>query len=93
MDTSTVPDFWQYLSTMGIGGVLAGFAMWMLNKAWKDHTEVIKGYHEGEKGRTDMLVNVVKENTNNTAQNNVLLNALHRRLDREEYERNQGAKA
>lgn len=84
---TAVPDFWQYFSTMGVGGALAGFAMWMLNKAWKDHAETLKDFHEAEKGRTDMLVGVVKENTNNTAQNNTLLSALHRRLDREEYER------
>lgn len=89
-DTPNIPEFWQFLMTMGVGGILAGFAIWMLNKTWKDHTEVIKGYHEVEKGRTEMLVTVVKENSSNTAQNNVMLGALHRRLDRDEYEKQQG---
>lgn len=84
MEPTNVPDFWQYFSTMGIGGVLAGFAMWMLNKAWKDHANIIMDYHEKEKGRTDMLIQVVKENSTNTTKNNVLLDALHRRLDKDD---------
>lgn len=85
--TVGIPDFWQYFSTMGVGGALAGFAMWMLNKAWRDHTDTIKGYHETEKGRTDMLVGVINENTKQTTMNTSVLNSLHRRLDKDAQER------
>lgn len=83
----TIPEFYKSLATMGVGGVLAGFAMWMLNKAWKDHAEYIKSIHEQEKGRTEMLVGVIKDNTNQTATNTSVLNALHRRLDKDAAER------
>lgn len=87
MDATDIPSFYQYLSTMGIGGILAGFAIWMLNKTWKDHTQVIIGFHEIEKGRAEMLVKVVMDNTTATTRNNVVLDALHRRLDKDAYDR------
>lgn len=82
-----MPEFYQYLTTMGIGGVLAGFAIWMLNKAWKDHSEVIRGFHELEKGRADTMLNVVSANTTQTAVNTEVLKSLHKRLDRDAYEK------
>jgi len=74
------PEFYQFLASMGVGGVLAGFAIWMLNKAWKDHSEVIKsmsaqhaevikGYHEIEKGRADMMLSALIGNTTQTVSN------------------------
>lgn len=82
-----VPDFYQQLSAMGIGGLLAAFAIWLLNKTWKDHTETIKGFHEIERGRTDMLVTCMSENSKQTAVNTSVLQALHKRLDKDAYER------
>jgi hypothetical protein len=86
------PDFWQFLASMGVGGVLAAYAFYINNKNQTEHTEVIKGYHEVEQGRTEMLVGIIKENTVCTSTNNSLLDALHRRLDRDEYERKNGIK-
>lgn len=89
------PDIWDKIFNLGGIGILAGGTIWLLNKTWKDHVEVIKAYHEQERGRVDMLVGVVRENSSNTAKNNTLLDALHRRLDRldrEEFERSQGEK-
>ena len=90
----TVPEFYQFLASMGIGGILAGFAIWMLNRSWKDrvedqklHTETIKGYHETERGRTNMLVDVVKEVSTNITKNTVVTESLHRRLDKDAQER------
>lgn len=79
-----VPDFWQFLASMGVGGILAGYAFYINNKIQKEHTDVIKNYHELERGRTDMMIGIVKENTVASTKNNVVLDALHRRLDREE---------
>ncbi len=90
MEPTGIPAIWQYLANLGGIGILAAGTIWLLNKTWKDHVEVVKGYHEQERGRSDMLVGIVKENTTNTAKNNVLIDALHRRLDREEYESKTG---
>jgi len=97
VEATEVPNFYQYLSTMGIGGILAGFAIWMLNKAWKDHADYVKGHvelertrNEVEKDRTNLLINTINENTKQTTVNTTVLGSLHRRLDREEYEKSQG---
>lgn len=82
--TQPIPDFWQFIASMGVGGVLAAYIFYVSNKNQKEHVETVKGWTEIERGRTDMLVGVVKENTSNTAKNNTLLDALHRRLDRDE---------
>ncbi len=71
------------LPGLGIGGILAGFLIWLLNKTWRDHTEVIKGFHEIEKGRTDMLVSIAREISSNITKNTVVTESLHRRLDRD----------
>lgn len=84
---SEMPEFFQFLASMGVGGILAGFMFHVHNKTLKDHAEVLKGYHEVEKGRTDLLMMIVKDNTNATAKNNTLIDALHRRLDKEEHGR------
>jgi len=90
MPDVAVPDFWQFLASMGVGGILAAYAFYINNKNQKDHTEVIQGYHKVETGRTEMLLTVVKDNTVATTKNNVVLDALHRRLDREELDRKNG---
>ena len=80
-------EFLKTLPGLGIGGILALFIYMQARKDSEAHTEVVKGYHESERGRTDMLVRVVTENTTATTKNNVVLDALHRRLDRDEYEK------
>lgn len=85
MDPSVaVPDFWQFIASMGVGGVLAAYAFYINNKNQKDHVETIKGWNETEKGRTNMLVDVVKDVSVNISKNNTLLDSLHRRLDKDE---------
>lgn len=87
METGNVPEYWQFLGTMGVGGILGGFAIWMLNKAWKEHAETIKGFHDNERGRTEMLMDVVTKNTIQTTTNTEVLKSLHRRLDKDAQER------
>ena len=82
-----VDEFLKTLPGLGIGGVLALFIYLQSRKDSEAHTTVIREYHENERGRTELLVNVVKDNTVATTKNNVVLDALHRRLDREEYEK------
>lgn len=83
MENPANPEFWQNLGSMGVGGLIAIFAIWLLNKTWKDHTEVIKGFHDLEKGRTEMLATCIKENSVQTAVNTEVLKSLHRRLDKD----------
>lgn len=83
----TVPEFYQFLASMGVGGILGGFAIWMLNKAWKEHATTIAGFHELERGRTDMLMDIVTKNTIQTTTNTEVLKSLHRRLDKDAQER------
>ena len=83
-------EFLKTLPGLGIGGILALFIYMQARKDSESHTEVVKGYHEVERGRTDMLIRVVNENTSATTKNNVVLDALHRRLDRDEYDKMMG---
>lgn len=84
------PEFWQPLASMGIGGVLAGFCIWLLNKTWKDHSEMQREHLNIERGRTDMLVGVVKEVSTNITRNTVVTESFHRRLDKDEFEKMNG---
>lgn len=87
MDPTTSPDFLRTLGSMGIGGLIAVFAIWLLNKAWKEHAETIKGFHDTERGRTEMLVNVVKDIHGSIVKNTVVTESFHRRLDKDARER------
>jgi len=89
----SVPDVSQ-LTGLGVGGAIALFVVWLLNKAWKEHAQTrvedskiysdkLLAFHELEKGRTDMLVGVIKEVSINITKNNILTDAVHRRLDRD----------
>lgn len=78
---SEMSPFYQYLTSMGIGGILAGFAIYMLDKAWKDHSATIKLYYELEKGRADKILDIVAANTHQTAINTTVLNTIQNRLD------------
>ena len=80
-------EFFKFLASMGVGGILAGFIFVVHNRTLKDHTEVIKGYHEIEKGRTDMIIGVVKEVSINIMKNTVVTDSLSRKLDRDEYDK------
>lgn len=83
-ETSTVPDFWQFIASMGVGGVLAAYAFYINNRNQNVYNESIKKCYDDEKGRTDLLVRTIQDNTTATTKNNVLMDALHRRLDRDE---------
>lgn len=92
------PEFLKTLPALGVGGVLAAIFYWQNNKNAKEYadkaTELsalfatrIEALLNLERGRTEMLVQLVKENTIQTATNSTLVGALHRRLDTEEREK------
>lgn len=90
MDT----EFFKYLANLGGVGILAAVFYYQNNKNAKDYAaEVAKQSKEFadrieallnvEKGRTEMLVSLVKDNTAQTVSNTEVLRALHKRLDKE----------
>jgi hypothetical protein len=70
-------DFLKWAITLGVGGILAAF-MFIFYR--KDMLQC----QEQWRGQTEVLVNVVKENTSAIVTLTILLQALHRRLDAEE---------
>lgn len=70
-----VSDAMQWFATLGVGGVLAGMMFFFYRKDVRAITELWKT-------QTEMLVNVVQENTRSNVQLTSVVDALHRRLDR-----------
>lgn len=94
----SIPIFVQFLTSLGVGGVLAWFMFKQNDSNLKRnaldnqslqqvHAETLKYYHELEKGRTEMLIGVVIDNTKQTVSNTEVLKSLHKRLDKDAQER------
>lgn len=92
------PDFLNVLSGLGVGGILAALFYYQNNKNALDYAkrtdelsrmylDKIESMCNIEKGRTEMLVTLVRDNTSQTTSNTEVLRALHRRIDKEEMER------
>lgn len=71
-----LPDgnFLQWLSTLGIGGVLAGMMFYFYRKDVKQYTELWRG-------QSDALMTVVKENTKAITENTAVVQSLHSHMD------------
>lgn len=67
-------EFGRWLTTLGVGGVLAAFMFYFYRKDVKSYTELWKA-------QTEILITVVRENTKSNEHLIVLVDALHRRLD------------
>lgn len=89
------PDFIKYLSGLGVGGILAALFYYQNNKNSVDFAKRndelarefatrIEALLNVERGRTEMLVALVKDNTAQTSANTEVVRALHRRLDKED---------
>ena len=94
MDTETL----KYFSNLGAVGILALVFYYQNNKNAKDYAERaeklaldmsnrLEALLNVERGRTEMLVSLVKDNTNQTTSNTEVLRALHRRLDKDAQEK------
>ncbi len=68
------------LPQLGIGGLVAGLIFFFYRKDVKQYTELWKTTSE-------QLIAVIKENTASNTRMIVLLDALHRRLDRNHFTR------
>ena len=71
----------KYLTGLGIGGVLATIIYIQGNKNSERHAEQINGLLIIERGRTDLLIGVIKDATVAITRNTIICEALHRRLD------------
>jgi len=78
MDAPT--EIMKWFATLGVGGVLAGIMFFFYRKDMQTFTDQWKG-------QSDLLIKVVQDNTSATTKNNVVLDALHRRLDRDEWDK------
>ncbi len=70
-----VTDAVQWFATLGVGGVLAGMMFFFYRKDVRAYTELWKA-------QTELLMDVVRENTKSNVQLTGVVDALHRRLDR-----------
>lgn len=70
-------EFLKYLASLGVGGIIAGL-MFMF------YRRDVKFYTDQWRGQSELLMQVVKENTHSITQNTEVTNALHRRLDKDE---------
>lgn len=68
-------DFVKWFATLGVGGILAAFMFFFYRKDVKQYTDLWKGQAEA-------LIVVVKENTASNTKLIMLIDALHRRIDR-----------
>ena len=70
MDT----EFFRYLASLGVGGLIAGLIFMAYRKD-------VKFYHDQWKGMSEALMQVVKENTIAVTSNTEISRAFHDRLD------------
>jgi len=70
------PEFVKWLATLGVGGVLAGFMFHFYRKDVRQFTDLWRGQSEA-------LMLIVKENTSSNTKLTTMIDALHRRLDRD----------
>jgi hypothetical protein len=79
MDAGVVVDneFIKWFATLGVGGVLAAF---MFHFYRKD----VRQYTDQWRGQSELLIGVIKENTSVLTRLVTVIDALHRRIDREE---------
>lgn len=70
------PELIKWLSSLGVGGVLAGILFLVYRKDIKMFTELWKG-------QSDALMNVVKDNTAAMTRNTLVVESMHKRLDQE----------
>ncbi len=87
-------EFAKYLAGLGVGGVLAAIFYYQNSKNSMEFarisTETAKAFADRmeailnvERGRTEMLVRLVTDNTTQTTANTEVVRALHRRLDKD----------
>lgn len=67
-------EFFKYLASLGVGGIIAGLIFAAYRKDVKSYTDLWKTM-------SDALITVVKENTASNTRLTTVVEALHRRID------------
>lgn len=91
-------EMMKYWGNLGAMGILALVFYYQNNKNAQDYAnkaaenakvfaDRVEALLNIERGRTEMLVKLVTDNTAQTTANTVVVNALHRRLDKEDAEK------
>ena len=91
------PESVKYFANLGAVGILAALFYYQNNKNALEYAhraeDVAKLFADRveallnlERGRTEMLVKLVTDNTSQTTANTEVVRALHRRLDKEHIE-------
>lgn len=70
-------EFIKWFATLGVGGILAAFMFHFYRRDVREYTEQWRG-------QSELLVQVVKENTASNTRLVTVIEALHRRLDSEQ---------
>lgn len=70
------PDLSKWFATLGVGGVLASMMFFFYRKDIKQYTELWKA-------QSELLIQVVKDNTVAVTKNTAVVETLHKRLDGE----------
>lgn len=95
------PESVKYFANLGAVGILAVIFYYQNNKnaadyakraeeAAKEFANRVEALLNLEKGRTEMLVTLVRDNTAQTTSNTEVVRALHKRLDTEQREERNG---
>jgi hypothetical protein len=69
-------DLSKWFATLGVGGALASMMFFFYRKDVRQYTELWKA-------QTEMLMQVVKDNTTAITRNTMVVETLHKRLDGE----------
>lgn len=77
MDT----EFTKYLVSLGVGGILAALFYYQNRKDSATHADQVKELYNLEKGRTEILVSLVRDVTIAITQNTAITQSFQRRLD------------
>lgn len=76
-------DFLQTISGLGVGGILAAVFYNENVKISRNYAERLAALLDQERGRTDMLINLVRDVTVAITKNTAVTESFHVRLDKE----------
>lgn len=71
----------KFLSSLGVGGVIAGVLFFFYRKDVKQFTDLWQAQAALNYKQAELMIAIVKENTAAFIQNTEVLKSMHRRLD------------
>jgi len=77
-------EFIKYLISQGGIGILSVIMFIAYKKQSERHEKYLAGQNEIERGRTEMIIQVLRETAVAITRNTTIVDSFHRRLDRDE---------